>query len=199
MLRDIYAPTDFDSNDQDPSLSPEEKLEIIDRFPVTVTPAVLSGRVYDDMCHVTLPLVRGITFATGLTSSPTGLFIEHVNVGDKELYGKCIGSRLLRATCHFAVERDPHIDRLSTGWARLGLVNTVVRVLGEENVAVTSGGQRYGWESDRALEEVFDDEPAQEGKRYLVYSIEAAIDPEQAMEWEKPVYLLPGAVALPRR
>jgi hypothetical protein len=69
----------------------------------------------------------------------------------------------------------------------LGLVNTVVAVLGEENVVVRLSGQRYGGQNARPLEAMFDDFPPVPGELYLVAGIDARIDPEVAMTWEMPV------------
>ena len=45
-------------------------------------------------------------------------------------------------------------------------------------------GIRYGWGGDDCLENIFNDFPPNEGKKYLVGAIEARIDPPEAMMWE---------------
>lgn len=190
MLRDIYAPTDFKSVDADPSLSPEQKLEAIQRAPAIVTPQIIKGVVYDDSFDIKLPYVDGGVFDFGLTNFPNTLYSEHVNVGDSALYGHGIGSRILKAAFRYAVEQSPLITEFHTGWARLGLVNTTVSVLGLENVGVKSGGKTYGWGGDVPLEAVFDDYPHEEGSRYLVQNICARIDRDLAMTFERPVYTI---------
>ncbi len=115
------------------------------------------------------------------------MHIEHINVGDKGLYGKGIGSRLLRAAILHSYKQDARLAEVSTGCARLGLVNTMVGVLGKENVSVTMAGAHYGWGADHWLEQVFDDRPSILGVPYLVDSITARFDPSLIAEfWEMP-------------
>jgi len=188
MLRNLYAPSDFVSTDANPSIPPEAKLDIIAKSPVEVSHSLFGGRVIDEEFWVSLPFVAGGGFSYGLGGDHANrLFTDYVNVGDKELYGHRIGSRLLRAAIRYGVEKEPAVEVFSTGWARLGLVNTTINVLGIENVAFYKGGKRYGWEGDRPLEQVFDDAPPVENKPYLVYGIEAKIDRDLAMSWERPV------------
>lgn len=185
MLRGIYSPTDFMSSDKDPTVSVEDKLAIIAASPVELECDVAGG-VRTDSFTVTLPFVDGGCFDFGITGYPETVLTDHVNVGDAALYGHGIGSRLLRAALRYAVEQDARITELHTGWARLGLINTVVAILGGENVSVEAYGNRYGWGSDRPLETVLDDYPPVPDETYMVNAVIARIDREVALTWELP-------------
>jgi hypothetical protein len=87
----------------------------------------------------------------------------------------------------YAVETNPEVETFSTGHARLGVVNTAVNVFGIENVSVQKFGDRFGWRSDRNLDEVLDVYPPEIGKKYIVKSVEAKIDRDLAKTWELPV------------
>jgi hypothetical protein len=189
MLRGIYAPTDFISFDLDPALGPEQKLRAIAAAPVTVKPWRINGKIYDDDFTVSLPYIQGAIFHANDRENES-LFTDYVHVGDETLYGHGIGSRLLRAGCRYAVERNKHIKVFTTNWARLGLVNTAISVFGEENVGVDHG-IRYGWQGEKPLDAMFDDFPPDLGKKYLVGGIVARIQLDIAMTWEEPVYTLP--------
>jgi hypothetical protein len=182
MLRGVYAPTDFVSRDRDPSISPVDKLRVIDSSPSMVHP--LGKRATNFI--VRLPFTDGAVFEAGLCHD--GVYSEHVNVGDVALYGHGIGSRLLRSGLRHAVElQSGKSTRFITGWARLGLVNTVVSVLGEENVKVRlENGTSYGWQTEQPLGDIFDAQPPVVGEKYLVAAIVANIDPELVMSWEPP-------------
>lgn len=191
MLRGIYAPSDFTSRDLVPGISAQEKLKVIAASPVIATPDKVNDKVYDDSFSLTLPYTDGGFFLFGISRMPEMLFTDHISVGDEALYGHGIGTRLLKAACRYAVERDRRVKVFSTGWARLGLVNTAIRVFGEQNVAIEHG-ERYGWNSDKELAAIFDENPPKAGEKYLVGGIEANIDPSLALTWEAPQYCLPN-------
>ncbi len=187
MLRGFYAPSDFLSRDLDPSLTADEKLAIINTSPVLVRPTVIKGRVFEDDFIISLPFVDGGSFNDGLKGFPETLFTDYINVSDAALYGRGIGSRLLKAAFRHSIGHNNNISEFHTGWARLGLVNATISVLSEENVGVECGGNRYGWGSDKPLDSVLDDFPPVPGAKCLVNSIVARIDRELAMSWEAPV------------
>jgi len=186
MLRNIYAPTDFKSVDRDPAVSVQEKLSEIAESPVTVSHNFRRGYVKDEYI-VRLPYTDGALFH--VLDDEDGrmlVYTDHVNIGDQALYGNGIGTRLLVAGLQHALEMDPRVHEFSTGWARLGLINTAVAVLGESNVGIDAFGQTFGYDSDRALEEVFDEFPPDPGKKYMVNGITARIDHDRVSNWESP-------------
>jgi hypothetical protein len=197
MIRGIYAPSDFVSKDRGPGVSTEEKLRIISSSPVQIEPELLRGKVRMDDVVATLPFVDGGIFAFGLPSFPETILSDHINVGQAELYGHGIGSRLLRAGLRYAVEQDPTVCEFHTGWARLGLINAVVSVLGEDNVGVSIYGDRFGWGTQLPLEAMFDAHPPVEGKKYLVNNIAAKVDRDLALTWEEPRIVLPTDKLVP--
>jgi hypothetical protein len=191
MLRDIYAPSDLKSINGDPSVPTDRKLEIINQSPITVEhPQTSYGRFITNEFGVKLPFTEGAKFSTYINGC---LFTSFISVGDSELHRNGIGSRLLKSAVRYAVEhkKSPPVELFASGWTRLGLVNTAVEVFGQENVAVKIAGKyfenRYGWKGNKELEEIFDDQPPEEGEPYIVYCMEAMIDREQAMSWETPV------------
>lgn len=46
MLRGLYSPSDFSSQNLEPKLTPEQKLEIINASPVTLMPSTLLGKIF---------------------------------------------------------------------------------------------------------------------------------------------------------
>ena len=183
MLRGVYAPSDFVSRNLDPQINPEQKIAIISRSKVIVTP---KPGINLSRFEVTLPYSDGGEFAYGFNHNPEILFTDYLSVGDEELYRKGLGSRMLMVACRYATERSNRVCVFATGWARLGLLNTAVRVFGDDKVSAVKGKERYGWNGKKSLEEMFDDYPPEEGRKYLVDRVEAYIDREQAGKWEQP-------------
>jgi len=185
MLKDIYAPSDFAYSDMDPSVRVEDKLTVIAASPVEVVSEM------EEEFSLSLPFVRGGEFSLLLWKNCRSgelpfMLAWSIDVGDKELYGYGIGSRLLRAAVRYGIETEPELTRFTTGWARLGMVNTAIKVFGADNVAIEQGGKCYGWQSDKPLDEVFNDYPPEENKPYLVYGIDARINYDKAIQWELP-------------
>ena len=191
MLRGYYAPTDFESQDADLTLSLDEKLALIASSPATVTHLPICGNYTDTRFLLSLPFGTAITFNLMDIADRTNLYTEYVCVGDEQLRREGLGSRLLGAASRFAVERDQRVSTLTTNAARLGLINAAVNVFGVENVAVIDFGDRWGWMGDKPLEAMFDDRPFVPGEKYIPGTIEARIDPGAITAWEMPVYQPP--------
>ncbi len=194
MLRDIWAPSDLLSVDKDPSVPVEDKLKIIHASPVQATLTEYNGSVFSDDFSIALPFITGGSFYSGLGEARNILFCDFLSLGDKTLEGNGIGTRLLRAAFRYAVEADERTDTFSTGWIRLGAVNTVVKVVGEENVGVRKKGNTYGLHGEKPLEAVFDDFPPVADTPYLFYKLTAQIDREAALTGEAPIVVNESAV-----
>lgn len=180
MLRGIEAQTDFTPYDLAPDKTRDEKLAIINNSPVL-------AEEHDRMSFsTTLPFTQGACFYHSIFSEADLIYSDYINVGDPAIYKAGLGTRLLGAGIRHQLEHNSKLATFRTGWARLGLVNTAVAVFGEENVAVLSAGQRFGWNSDKPINSVFEAVPYEPGKPYLVYSIDASIDSERADLWELP-------------
>lgn len=190
MLKGIYAPTDFKLKDSAPSIPSSEKLEIISQYPTLVYHEIRSNREQKADYSISLPFVTGARFYPYTTGSESRLYSDYINIGDEALCSHGLGSRLLRVGIRYGLDINSELKKFTTNAARLGLVNTAIAVLGEENVSVKRYGKRYGWESDRPLDELFKDFPPQQGRKYLVDNIIAKIDPDKAMEWERPIPVL---------
>lgn len=180
MIRGLYAPSDFESIDMDPSMSAQQKLAVIKGSPVLVTQSRSSY-------HLGLPFVAGLSFDfISVDDEMDTLNIGVINVGDAALYGKGIGSRLVRAATRFGVETHGSVNRLTTAHARLGLLNTVVRVFGEENVVASSHGRQYGTGTGLTLGQLLEEMPPEPGKQYSVQGLDVSIDRTVAAAWEMP-------------
>lgn len=185
MLRDLYAPSNLTSRNKAPHVSRAKKLKIIASNAITAYDSM-----YKDCFSLKLPFVWGASLTNPKDSrDETDLYMvaTAIDVGDEALYGEGIGTRLMKASVRYALEKPDKPLRFVTGHARLGLVNTAVKVFGEDNVAIEYFGNRYGWKSERPLEAVFDDYPLVKGLPYIVSGIDARINREQAMTWELPV------------
>lgn len=187
MLRGVYTEaTDFDLRDKDPRFSTEQKLWIIKNSPVecrcTSDPTDL---------EVQLPFTEGawggVVVPHRTTDPPPFLFIEQINVGDATLLRHGIGSRLLKAIVRQAAEIQPDIRTIATGWCRLGLLNTLVRVFGEGSVrAKAESGVIYGAGADKSLEHLLDDFPVNPEDVWMVTSTEVDFDPSTVRDWPLP-------------
>lgn len=185
MLRDLYAPTSYGSVNQDPGLSASQKMEIITGSPVLLE---------DDgvMIRASLPFVKGaeILRADDLRiRHKKYLHVLKIDIGDSELYRQGIGTRLLQAGVCYELSRNPELDTVRVNSAQLGVVNTVIKVFGLENVTVTMVGRRYGRGEDRPLEAFLDDYPLLPDQPYWVRGIEARLNPESVQEWEQPYFV----------
>ena len=181
MLRGLYAPSEFLSTDKAPSISVDRKLAFISHSPVVLRHG--DGNVFT----VSLPFIGGAFLSLGSADRNESLHAYYVDIGDKALYGHGLGSRLIRGACRYAFDRDDRVRIFSSGWSHLGLLNTAIRVFGEENVAAIQGDARYGWQGQQPLDKLLDDFPLHEGEAYIVGGIEANIDSALALTWEKPV------------
>jgi hypothetical protein len=179
MLRGINAPTDLASMDKDPHVPPEAKLGIIRDSPVYVHRSLNSHKL-------TLPFVEGLAYTPVLTGKGHTMHIERMNVGDKALYRQGIGTRLLQAAIRYGLEQESRTLELSATGARLGLLNTVIGVLGAENVTTELRGNRYGAGTDQSLETMLTDFPFVEGEPYKIQGVWAQIDPTLAEDWVVP-------------
>lgn len=184
MLRNQYILSDLPSENAAPNIPVTEKLNLINTAPVLLVPASDNENEFD----LQLPFIRDAAFTYGLPSMVGSIVLDRINIGDKELYGHGIGSRLVRAACRFAVEQDTRINTfLVDEHPRIGVLNTVIRVFGERQVEARIGSALYGRGHDRTLEQLFDDFPVQVGQPYLLSSITASIDFDTAMNWEPPI------------
>lgn len=195
MLCNYYAPTDFDHVDEDPSMPAVDKLRRIAAAEVVAQPLVERGKTYDNSYWVRLPYTQGAECFFGLPDFPETLMVDYINVGDRALYGNGIGIRLLMAGIKYAVDRDPNVAEVHTGWARWGLVSALGKLLGKENIAVENAGIRYGWGGAHPIEELLVVSPPTPGEPYLVCDVVARIDRGIALAWPAPRYELPDPEA----
>jgi hypothetical protein len=179
MLRGISAPTDFGSIDRAPYLSADEKLATINQAPVSACKRLNYHWLF-------LPYVEGLVYGLVSVDGIRAIHIDRLNIGDKQLYGHGIGSRLVRAAIRHSLELDSTVTQVSGTWPRLGAVNTFISVLGAKNVTIEQYGNRYGAGTSKPLEAVFDDEPFQPGQPYKIQGVQGIIDPVKARTWELP-------------
>ncbi len=180
MLRGYYAPTDWKSIDKGVGIPKEIKLATIAASPVSVSPIQNAHKV-------TLPYVDGLSYVLRRPADEAPiLHLERCNVGDEELYGAGIGTRLLQAAIRHGLELEPRITEFSGQWARLGMLNTIIGLVGQDNVATELDGVVYGLGSGRKLVEMFDAVPFVDGNVYTVDRLRAQINPDTALTWELP-------------
>lgn len=187
MLRNTFAPTDFFSRDRDPRLSPEQKLAIIAGSKPSLKFKEHEGTVRYDRFRVCLPFTYGGDFRVKLDGAFRVLYSNLIDIGDRQLYQQGIGSRILKAAIAYTALNHGSVTEFQTNPARLGLVRTVVSALGAENTGVDMNYTRYGWGGTRDLEALLRDHPPTPNAPYIVDSISARIDPNQAITWEQPV------------
>ncbi len=180
MLCGYYAPTDWKSIDMGVGIPKERKLETIAASPVTVSP-------FQNAHIVTLPYVDGLYYVLRRPADESPiLHLERCNVGDEELYCAGIGTRLLKSAIRHSLELEPRITEFSGQWARLGMLNTIIGIVGKDNVTTELDSVGYGLGSDRELEEMFDAVPFVDGDVYTVDRLRARINPDTALTWELP-------------
>ena len=182
MIRGIEAPTDMASLDLAPWLSPEEKLAEIQQSPVTYE-SFRNGRALE----LHLPYIRCMMAHFIKTDGGRSMFIESINVTDRNLYKQGIGTRLIRAGIRYGIETFPDLREVSTSGARLGVVNTLAGIVGQENIEVRLAGEDYGGSHPKPLEAMFDDVPWVEGSPYKVHGIRATLDTAGVEAFEMPL------------
>jgi hypothetical protein len=184
MLRGIYAPpTDFESMNTAPGVTRREKLEAIGLSLVALRCFPLVN-IY----HVGLPYVQGASFSfESVEEYGDTLRLEKLNVGDKELYRQGIGSRLVRAMVRYGTETRVNLAHLTVGNARLGTLNTTVRIFGQEAVSAHLYGKQYGRGTEVPLEHMFDEVPPEPDHYYPLDGVDVVIDRDKAAAWEMPV------------
>ena len=191
MLRGVYAPSDFESIDSDPAIPAAVKLAVIHAARVRVTQSEFRDN-FGGPFDLELPFrVRAsfdlCTHTDGQPLEQPYLSGERIDVSDEALYRNGLGTRLIKSAVRYGLLLEPRLQVFSTGWARLGLLNSVVKIFGEDSVAVMHGDNRYGWNGNVPLDAIFDDLPPRAGQPYLIPAMEAAVNPEIALGWELPI------------
>lgn len=186
MLKDssgkgIEIPLTTTSRDKT-ELTVEQKLENIKRK------QAIRARVLPEMGYVSfrLPHVDGITVE--FVEKGEVMSINHFNIGDRDLCRRGIGTVLLRRAVDYGLRCSPNLRKLTHASANLALVNTVIGVVGEENVTIINNGERYGQDADQPLEAMFDTSPVKEGSPYLVDRVEAVLDRDAIAARPQPEY-----------
>jgi hypothetical protein len=182
MIKGIYVESDFTSIDRGPGIPVDQKLAEIASSPVKLTP------VFKDF-RVRLPYTEGLMCSPRVdkTSGKQILHIERANIGDEALYGKGIGTRLLKSALRYALEVQPRLSEFTAQHARLGFVNTAVKVAGESEVSVVIDEVHYGLPSGPAIGDMFKDVPVSPDWAYTVDFLRASVNPDQVKTWEMPV------------
>lgn len=181
-MRKFHAPSNLGSQNFDPEIPVDEKLGIISSSNVVIEPIEFSEVA--PQFSASLPFTARSFF--GIVSG-SELYASNIDLGDEELCGHGLGTRILQAAARYAVELKPNVTRFTTKHAHLGLLRTAVKVFGEQNVSVEMCGQGYGRDSDRHLDGIFDDFIPVEGEAYVVHGIEAHIVSELVPTWESPI------------
>lgn len=182
MLGGVYIPTDFSPQDRGPRLAPEQKLEIIQSSPVVVEKDRKGTKIY-----LPFGVVGRFNVLPKIGEEPPSLMIHFLAIDDENLYGKGIGSRMLKAATRQGLEQVSSLETVYIEDVRWGLLNTAVRVFGEENVSATEAGVEFGRGSAKPLEAILDVKQYVPGHFFAIDSLRAVIDRSTAAEWELPV------------
>lgn len=191
MLMSYEATNFLGSRNEAPEISKHEKLAIIAGSPVE-----LQHANFGNGFSVRVPFVKGASFYVSPEDAQlTGVtLLNDFQIGDNELCKAGIGTRLLKSGIAQAISMERSVRSLHVIGARLGTLNTIRRIAGDQNVGVSRCGNNYGNGSDRPIGAIFDDYPFVPEKDYVIDTIDAAIPLGEVCNWEVPV-LKPSATA----
>jgi hypothetical protein len=171
MIGNIYRASDIER----PFIIGLPRDELLGRTQEAVPRLQVSTLIEGEMyaVDVRLPFNSG---ANGTVSRAKGPFrasviLDNIFVADPRLIGTGTGTRLVCAFLATALEVDSTQTRLRTSWVRLGAANAIIKACGPERVRLECGHSPehwYGWETDRSLEQMFDDFPPVEDKAYQI-------------------------------
>ncbi|HVV25935.1 MAG TPA: hypothetical protein VHC21_02805 [Candidatus Saccharimonadales bacterium] len=206
MLNNQEAVTHVESRDHEPSVPPEEKVALIREVLTGDTLGRPHLQETSWIGYYTIHPGFGsiIKFQLDLRSGSTRttdgepeacMYVTKMDLGDKALYGHGLGTLLLRRAVQLGYEKAPELTadrptltRVESDRANLIKLNTVIKVLGKENVSAWMRGERYGRGTDRLLEQMFEDHEYEEGPDswYLMQKVSAVVDPEVIFEGSPP-------------
>ncbi len=170
MIGDIAIPIRTTTRNKKPEISTADKLAHIHQK------QAIRPIIDPEMGSVKFKLPYVFGLEVEFSDDESAMSIIQFNIGDKELAGHGIGSRLLRHAIEYGFENYERLQRLTHASANLALLNTVIKVVGEEYVSVCNRAERYGFGTARPLEDMFQTQPYREEYPYLVDSVEAALD-----------------------
>lgn len=151
MLKDIYVPIElvahgetFD-NERIAALKQERLKKVIQRRPRGFRMILQSLGVE--------------VFAADLRAHEPTMDIKNLSVGCRELAGHGLGTRILEEGIAVGRRMNPDLDKLTTSWEHVSVLNTIAKVVGVDNVAARCGRENYGQGYDRPLEALLEDSP----------------------------------------
>jgi hypothetical protein len=186
MTKELWVPArpGMKSHDSNPAVSLEQKLNTIkQKRSIKVVPDLTrrnpSG--FKDLYRARLPYTKGVSFL--LEPESAEITLVDLDLGDKQLYGHGIGTRLLQRVVDYGSRKRPDIPTVSRGVGNWALVMTLGKVLGgTEYVEFEKGNRMYGaWTGHHPAERALTDYPPEEGEEYNVKNIVGYIDRERLL------------------
>jgi hypothetical protein len=205
MLNHQEAVTHVDSIDSDPSVSAEEKVArirgVLESDSLARTHMQRTSWVgyytlhpgFGSVANFQLDIRQGAVTDDGHPEAC--MHLTKIDLGDKALYGHGLGTLLMRRAVQLGYEKAPELTperprltRLQTDRTNLIKLNTIIKVMGMDNVSAWMRGERYGRGTDRPLERMFEDHEYEEGDDswYLMQKVSATIDPELIFQGSPP-------------
>jgi len=168
------------SVDSDPRKSTRQKILEIKKSRINVR----KRPGYDDVYETHLHHTKGISFY--IAEGTDDLTIWDIDLGNRELYGHGIGTRLLQRVVSFGLNKNSALETVSRGEGNWALAKTIGKVIGgSEFVSFEKGGVVYGERGDRPIEAVLEDHPFEnENHEYGLQNVVGSIDEARLMNRE---------------
>jgi hypothetical protein len=146
MLKDLHVPLELPSRGEEfgeaeiEAIQQEHLRPVISRTP----------RGF----HLCLDSINKQVFEAKMRRQEPTMEVTNFSVGYKELGGYGLGAKILEAGIEIGRRMNPELDKITTGWEHISVLNAFAKVLGPENVAARAGRENYGHGYDKPLEEL---------------------------------------------
>ncbi len=146
MLKDLYVPVELPSRGEEFDTSEVEAIKQEHLRPVIVR----RPRGFR-LCLDSLGMP---VFEASMRSQEPTMDITNFSVGYKELAGHGIGTKILEEGIAIGKRMNPDLDKITTSWEHISVLNTFAKVLGPENIAARAGRENYGRGYEKPLTEL---------------------------------------------
>jgi hypothetical protein len=170
------------SFDSDPAKSKAQKIREIkstSRVRVKQVPG------HHNMFRTHLAHTKGATFV--LEPEHQNIYLWDFDLGNRQLYGHGIGTRILQKVVDFGLKRNRDTATITRDIGNWAMVKTLGKVLGgDEYVKFELNGEHYGEGRDRPISAALEDFPPslEEGEDYTVRNLIGSIDRSRLMDPE---------------
>ena len=104
--------------------------------------------------HLWLDSLEIPVFEANMRRHEPTMEVINFSVGFRELGGHGIGTRILEEGIAIGKRMNPKLDKVTTNWEHISVLNTFAKVLGPEHVAARAGRENYGQGYKKPLEEL---------------------------------------------